>query len=181
MVCYAQHFSQLHAGTERRVYHNTPAWQWRPIMQLATGRLLLRCVTSRWKGPCSTASACPCTACNGTPEDPAHYVLECAGLAGSSGALSRCGGFFCRRAGGHTVLTVRGHVAMQALFQPKHFANFFVLAKRRRFAVDSGAQIYLHRCKPLVVVRLSRLVVIHQRSLLWGLSLRSLVNSRTQF
>jgi hypothetical protein len=30
MVCYAQHFSQLHAGTERPVYHNTPAWQWRP-------------------------------------------------------------------------------------------------------------------------------------------------------
>jgi hypothetical protein len=50
MVCYAQRFSQLHAGTELRVYHNTPAWQWRPIMQLATGRLLLRCVTSRWKG-----------------------------------------------------------------------------------------------------------------------------------
>jgi hypothetical protein len=45
MVCHAQHFSQLHAGTERRVYHNTPAWQWRAIMQLATGRLLLRCVT----------------------------------------------------------------------------------------------------------------------------------------
>ena len=50
MVCYAQRFFQLYAGTEQRGYHNTPAWQWRPIMQLATGRLLLRCVTMRWKG-----------------------------------------------------------------------------------------------------------------------------------
>jgi hypothetical protein len=36
MVCCAQHFSQLHAGTERRVYHNTqpgsggPSCSWPP-------------------------------------------------------------------------------------------------------------------------------------------------------
>ncbi len=72
MVCYAQHFTQLHAGTQRRVYHNIPAWQWRPPMQLAAGRLLLlRCLTSRWKEPRSTPSSCPCAACQGSLEDPA--------------------------------------------------------------------------------------------------------------
>jgi hypothetical protein len=51
LVCFAQHFSALHAGIERRhVYHNIHVWQWKPIMQLVTGRLLLRCCcgTSRW-------------------------------------------------------------------------------------------------------------------------------------
>jgi hypothetical protein len=43
MVCYAQHFSEPHAG---RAVGVPPAWQWPPIMQLASGRLLLCCVTS---------------------------------------------------------------------------------------------------------------------------------------
>ena len=63
LVCFAQHFSALHAGIERHVYHNMPAWQWKPIMQLVTGRLLLRCGTSHWKGPQRTSGSCPCAAC----------------------------------------------------------------------------------------------------------------------
>jgi hypothetical protein len=34
-----QHLSALDAGTARRVYHSIPAWRWKPIMQLVTGRL----------------------------------------------------------------------------------------------------------------------------------------------
>ena len=84
LLCFAQHFSALHAGIEQHVYHNIPAWQWKPIMQLATGGLLLlllRCGTSRWKGSQSTVGACPCAACGGQLEDPVHNVLERAGLA----------------------------------------------------------------------------------------------------
>jgi hypothetical protein len=80
MVCYTQHFSHLRAGTERRVYHNTPARQWRPIMQLATGRLLLRCVTSRCKGPRSAHSASVVRAMAAW-RTQLTGVLECAGLA----------------------------------------------------------------------------------------------------
>ena len=138
MICYAQHFSELHAGVERQVYHNTPAWQWRPIMHLATGRLLLRCATSRWKGPQRTAAACPCGACQGGLEDPAHYVLECAGLADLRARYPAV------MAAAAAVQTVGAPAAMRALFQPKHFAelaNFLTLAKRRRFAVDGAAQM----------------------------------------
>jgi hypothetical protein len=138
MICYAQHFSELHAGVERQVYHNTPAWQWRPIMQLATGRLLLRCATSRWKGPQRTTGACPCDACHGCLEDPAHYVLECAGLAD---LRARYPAVMDAAAAARTV---GPPAAMRALFQPKHFAelaNFLVLAKRRRFAADGAVQM----------------------------------------
>jgi hypothetical protein len=41
---YAQHFSCMHTGAKRQVYHNIPQWQWRPILQLATGQTKLRCI-----------------------------------------------------------------------------------------------------------------------------------------
>ena len=50
LYCFAQYFSHMHEDDRRHVYHNTPAWQWRPIMQLATGQLLLNSVTAHWRG-----------------------------------------------------------------------------------------------------------------------------------
>jgi hypothetical protein len=39
-------------------------------------RLLLRCMTSCWKGSKAPLGACPCEACHGSLlEDTAHYVL----------------------------------------------------------------------------------------------------------
>jgi hypothetical protein len=67
---YAQHFSCLHNGSKRQVCHNIPKWQWRPIIQLATGQTKLRCITSRWQGYHDTATDCPC--CPGQLEDPVH-------------------------------------------------------------------------------------------------------------
>jgi hypothetical protein len=77
LFCYAQYFLGLNSSTaRRRVYHNIPASAWGPVMQLATGRLRLHCVTAHWHGPQrSHSSSCPC--CSGVLEDPAHYVLEC--------------------------------------------------------------------------------------------------------
>jgi hypothetical protein len=69
-LVYAQHFSCMHAGAKRQVYHNIPQWQWRPILQLATGQTKLRCITSRWQGFHDTAADCPC--CPGHLEDPVH-------------------------------------------------------------------------------------------------------------
>jgi hypothetical protein len=138
MVCFAQHFAALHAGLGRQVYHNIPAWQWRPIMQLVTGRLLLRCVTSRWKGPQRTSGACPCSACSGALEDPAHYVLECAGLTDLRARYPAV------VAAASAVAVVGAQAALRALVVPQNFAelaNFLVLAKRRRFAVDGAARM----------------------------------------
>ena len=140
LVCFAQHFSALHAGIGRpHVYHNIPAWQWKPIMQLATGRLLLRCVTSHWKGPQRTSGSCPGAACAGQLEDPVHYVLECAGLAD----LRARARYPAVLAAASAAAVVGPQAAMRALFQPSHFAelaNFLVLARRRRFA-DDGATL----------------------------------------
>ena len=141
MVCYAQHFSELHAGVEWQVYHNTPAWQWRPIMQLATtGRLLLRCATSRWKGPQRTTGACPCEACRGSLEDP---LTTCWSALGSLADLRAR--YPAVMAAAAAVQAVGAPGAVRALFQPKHFAeqlaNFLVLSKRRRFAVDGAVQM----------------------------------------
>jgi hypothetical protein len=77
LFCYAQYFIGLSNSTARRhVYHNIPASAWGPIMQLATGRLRLRCVTAHWHGHERSHSSC-CPRCPGELEDPAHYVLEC--------------------------------------------------------------------------------------------------------
>jgi hypothetical protein len=77
LFCYAQYFLNINSSACRRhVYHNVPASAWRPVMQLATGRLRLHSVTAHWHGSQrSNSSCCPC--CPGTLEDPAHYVLEC--------------------------------------------------------------------------------------------------------
>jgi hypothetical protein len=95
MICY---FPQLHAGTERPVYHNTPARQWRPVMQLATGRPLLHCVTSRWQGPCSP-QCLPLHCMQWQPGGPS-YVLECAGLADLQARFPSVNGCGCGCAGG---------------------------------------------------------------------------------
>jgi len=63
LYCFAQYFSHMHEDDRRHVYHNTPAWQWRPIMQLATGQLLLNSVTAHWRGDRrSVCAACPAAA-----------------------------------------------------------------------------------------------------------------------
>ncbi len=65
-----------------------------------------------------------CT-CHGSLEDPAHYVLECAGLADLQARYPAV------VAAAAAVPAGGGEAAMQALFQPKHFAelaNFLVLA-----------------------------------------------------
>jgi hypothetical protein len=124
MICYAQHFSELHAGTEPRVCHNTPAWQWRPIMQLATGRLLLRCVTSRWKGALQHPQCLPLHRVQWQPGGPSSLRFGVCWLGGSAGVLSLV------VAAAAAVPAGGGQAAMQALFQPKHsaeLANFLML------------------------------------------------------
>ena len=51
--------------------------------------LLLRYVKSRWKGS-QHSGTCPCAACRDKLEDPAHYVLECVGLADLRARHPRC-------------------------------------------------------------------------------------------
>ena len=76
LFCYAQYFLGLSNSTARRlVYHNIPASAWgHGDMQLATGRLRLRCVTAHWHGHQRSHSSC-CPRCPGALEDPAHYLF----------------------------------------------------------------------------------------------------------
>jgi hypothetical protein len=106
IICFAQHFLKLQHGLERQAYHNTPAWQWRAIMELVVGRLQLRYVTAHLSGACRSPSVlCPC--CPGRLEDPAYYMLERAGLADiwarypAVCGCRRCYGFKCGGASRH--------------------------------------------------------------------------------
>ena len=131
LYCYAQNFISINGSLQRKVYHNVPEWQWRPIMRLATGRLNLHCVTAHWHGASrSVSDRCPC--CAGCLEDPAHYVLECRGLGDIRAqypALTQAA----------VVAATNGvRTAMLQLFRPMHFAqlaNYLIRAQRRRFAV----------------------------------------------
>jgi hypothetical protein len=71
-----------------------------------------RATASRWKGPQRTSGSCPCAACGGQLEDPVHYVLECAGLAGLRARYPAV------LAAASTVAAVGPQAAMRALFQP---------------------------------------------------------------
>ena len=133
---YAQHFSCMHTGAKRQVYHNIPQWQWRPIMQLATGQTKLRCITSRWQGYHDTAADCPC--CPGHLEDPVHYVLQCPGLADirhQFGAVDD--------AANNLEYGVAPHTAMKLLFRRENFADlagYLSKVYRRRFSAINGVE-----------------------------------------
>jgi hypothetical protein len=120
-----------------------PSLAVKPIMQLATKRLLLLllCVTSRGKGPCSIPGACPCTALAAWRTQLATFwsapadLTTCGALPCSSGCSRNPAGG--RRAGRHA-----GAVPAQT----EHFAelaNFLVLAKRRWFALDGARRCRL--------------------------------------
>ena len=76
---YAQHYLGVNNNNNgRHIYHNIPASQWRPIMQMVTGQLQLHGVTRHWHGARrSTTDECPC--CPQQLEDDVHFLLECPG------------------------------------------------------------------------------------------------------
>jgi hypothetical protein len=85
-------------------------------MELVVGRLQLHCVTAHWSGAWrSPSDSCPC--CSGRLEDPAHYVLECAGLA-DIWAL-----YPAVVAAAATVISVGAQAAMRALLRPGNFGG----------------------------------------------------------
>ena len=132
LFCYAQYFLNINSSSDRRhVYHNIPASQWEPIMQLATGKLKLHSVTAHWHGTGRTATAmCPC--CPSALEDAAHYVLECPGYGD---LRSSCPSIL---AAAQAAATSGIRHAMLQLFTPQHFAElarFLRQAYKRRFCL----------------------------------------------
>ena len=124
------------------MYHNIPAWQWKPIMQLATGL-----AAALWGVALEGAAAHQ----RGLP------LCSLRGPAGGSCACcSALPWLTCGRASYPAVLAATSTVAAagaqaatRALFQPLHFAenwltNCLVLARQRRFADDVRLD-----CRPL--------------------------------
>jgi hypothetical protein len=130
----------LHSAQQQPALDSPPERQ-QLLLQLVTGWLLLRCGTSRWKGPQRTSGSCPCAACLGQLEVPVHYVLECAGLAdlrerypavlAAASTVAAVGLQAASHAGTFPALTLSAELAN---FNP------LVLARRRRFADDGAAQ-----------------------------------------
>ena len=142
LYCYAQYFMHINSSSDRRhVYHNTPASQWAPIMQLATGKLKLHSVTAHWQGRArSTTAMCPC--CPTHLEDAAHYVLECPAYGD---IRSRYPSIMSAT---QTAATSGVKQAMLALFTPQHFdelAGFLRQAYKRRFSLADNAHQQLLR------------------------------------
>ena len=150
LYCYAQHYLGVNnSNNGRHIYHNIPASQWRPIMQMVTGQLQLHGVTSHWHGARrSTTDECPC--CPQQLEDDVHFLLECPGYRD---LRQQCTCIMVAAAALTSGQSLQQ--CMRALFIQQNFAElaFYIRrARTRRFHVRGAQYMRDVAATPITVV-----------------------------